>query len=125
MVLLGLGQDVPEARLRELCDCTVFGTHALQAVEAMRDLGFLGTAKVNLNAAELAEEIDRGILPIVFVNALPIDGVNVGHALVVLEMSVTTITVYDPLQGERALPRSTFDAAWTIMRNLTILVKRE
>ena len=27
------------------------------------------------------------------------------------------VTVYDPLQGERNLPRSTFDTAWAMMHN--------
>jgi Peptidase_C39 like family len=33
------------------------------------------------------------------------------------------VNVRDPLQGERLLPRSTFDTAWAMMRNLVILVQ--
>lgn len=62
-------------------------------------------------------------MPIVFVNLLPIDGINDPHAIVVTAIDEDEVQVSDPLQGERLLPRSTFDTAWAMMRNLTILVQ--
>ena len=53
MVLSSPGLDVPEAELRARCDCTAFGTDALKAVDAVRQLGFPGTAKYNLSLDEL------------------------------------------------------------------------
>jgi len=111
MVLSGLGLDMTESELRAICDCTPFGTGALKAVDAARSLGFTGTAKHTLSADELAALVGRGSYPIVFVNTLPVDGIKGEHAFVVLEVSGAGVVVYDPLLGERTLPRSTFDAA--------------
>lgn len=123
-MLSSFGKDVAEADLRARCDCTVFGTKAVEAIAAMRQLGFPGTAKYNLTAMELEACVKQEVLPIVFVNTLPIDGVKGEHALVVTEMSASEIKVYDPLIGERTLPRHTFDAAWATLRNLTLLIQR-
>src|SRR5438067_13369926 len=123
MVLSSFGLDVAESELRTLCDCTAFGTDALKAVAAARRLGFARTAKHTLSAAELAAQVGQSSYPIVFVNTLPIDGIKGEHALVVLEISETGVAVYDPLLGERTLPRATFAAAWAMMCNLAILIE--
>ena len=122
VVLLGHGQDYEEARLRELCDCTIFGTKAEQAVEAMRKLGFRGTSKQNLRWNDLAVQANRNALPIVFVNLLPLNGIKGEHSLIALGVTESEVTVYDPLQGERILPSVSSEAAWAAMRNLTILI---
>lgn len=76
MVLSSLGFDVSEADLRHLCDCTPFGTDALKAVGAARQLGFAGTSKHNLSPTELEGLLRDGHHPIVFVDLMPIDGVR-------------------------------------------------
>ena len=124
MVLASHGFDIPEAELCVLCDCTFFGTEALKAVDAMRQLGFSRTEKHTLSAGELEALFRRGLLPIVFVNTLPIDGLRIGHALVVIAIEQAGVSVYDPLLGERLLPRATFDSAWAMMHNLAILVQK-
>jgi hypothetical protein len=43
--------------------------------------------------------------------------------MVVIAIDDDFVNVYDPLQGERLLPRTTFDTAWAMMRNLAILVQ--
>ena len=55
---------------------------------------------------------------------LPLDGYKGGHAFVVIEAAQDSVTVYDPLHGERILPRTTFTTAWAMMHNLTILIER-
>ena len=55
---------------------------------------------------------------------MPIDGISGEHALIVVDVSPTGVTVYDPLKGERVLPLASFEAAWAIMHNLTILVQQ-
>ena len=124
MVLTAFGLVLTEAELREQCDCTPFGTEALRVVDAARDLGFLSTIKATVTIAELERQWSLGLYPIVFVNLLPIDGVKISHAMVVTGFEVDGVRVCDPLRGERILPRSTFDAAWAMMRNLVILVQR-
>lgn len=122
MVLSSFDLDLSEAELRERCDCTPFGTEALKAVDAMRELGFPKTVKCTLSWEELVSQLDAALYPLVFVNLLPIDGIREAHAIVVTAATPTTITVYDPLKAERVLPLSTFTIAWVMMNNLAILV---
>jgi ABC-type bacteriocin/lantibiotic exporter with double-glycine peptidase domain len=99
------------------------GTDALTAVDALRVMGFSNSSKCTLRLTELMMELNAGCYPIVFLNLLPIDGVNDPHAMVVTAVDDDSVHVYDPIQGERLLPRSTFDTAWAMMRNLVILVQ--
>jgi ABC-type bacteriocin/lantibiotic exporter with double-glycine peptidase domain len=124
MVLASLGRELSEAVLRALCDCTPFGTEALKVVEAVRQLGFPATGKHTLSIGELEAQVRQGLYPIVFVNTLPIDEITGGHALVVVGINQTDIAVYDPLHGERHLPRATFASAWAMMHDLTILIQQ-
>ncbi len=123
MVLAVQGCVVIESELRELCDCTFLGTEALNAVDALRKMGFSNSSKCNMKTTELMVALNAGLYPIVFVNLLPIDSVNNPHAIIVTAIDEDEVNVCDPLQGERLLPRSTFDTAWAMMRNLTILVQ--
>ena len=123
MVLASFGRELSEAVLHVLCDCTPFGTVALKVVDTVRQLGFPATGKHTLSLDELAAQARRGLFPIVFVNMLPIDGITDGYALVVVRIDQTDIAVYDPLRGERHLPRATFVSAWAMMHNLTILIQ--
>ena len=124
MVLGSLGLDLTESELRTLCDCTAFGTDALKAVEAARQLGFPNTTKHNLLLSELETLVKDGHYPIAFLGLAPIDGFDEQHTVVVIEMSESAVVVYDPLYGERTLPRDIFNAAWGLQLNLTILVVR-
>src|SRR5215216_1576709 len=124
MVLASFGVDVSETRLRQLCDCTTFGTEALKAVDVARQLGFAQSAKYTLTIDELENLIAAGHYPIVFVNLLPVDAVEDAHALVVLALSKAAVTVYDPLYRERTLPRETFCAAWAMMHGLAIIIEK-
>ncbi|MDX2041736.1 MAG: cysteine peptidase family C39 domain-containing protein [Acidobacteriota bacterium] len=124
MVLLGFGQDVSEAELRQLCDCTFAGTNALKAVDAARQLGFPGTVKHNMTLKELAAVVADGYFPIVFVEMKPITNVYEPHALVVTGVNDFSVEVIDPALGEaRILARSVFDTAWALRRRLAIIVK--
>jgi predicted double-glycine peptidase len=73
---------------------------------------------------ELTALVEGGSYPIVYVSLKPIDGVRDTHALVVIETSEQNVTVYDPLQGERILPRQTFSTAWALRHNLTIIIQQ-
>jgi len=124
MVLLSIGVDIPEAMLRARCDTTILGTDALKAVDAARQLGFTGTAKYTLSIDELKSSAEMKQYPIVFVSLLPIDGRDDIHALVTVEVSREDVRVLDPLAGERMIPLKTFNAAWGMRHNLTIIVER-
>jgi predicted double-glycine peptidase len=123
MVLASKDYILSEVELRKYCDCTFLGTEALNAVDALKLMGFSNSSKRTLRIAELIVKLNSGPYPIVFVNLLPIDGVNDAHAMVIIDVDDDEVQVCDPLQGERLLPRSTFDTAWAMMRNLAILVQ--
>ncbi|HZS04568.1 MAG TPA: cysteine peptidase family C39 domain-containing protein [Blastocatellia bacterium] len=124
MTLSSLGLDLPEADLRDLCDCTFEGTDALKAVDAARQLGFAKTAKHTLSLEELAAVVAGGKYPIVYVDLRPIEGNRAIHALVVLEVSPDTVNVYDPAQGELSLSCQIFSIAWRMQHNLTIVIEK-
>jgi ABC-type bacteriocin/lantibiotic exporter with double-glycine peptidase domain len=124
IVLSAYGLDISEAELRDLCDCTVFGTDALQAVVAARNLGFPGTAKHNLSLGDLLILLEETAFPIVFVNLQPIDGIDESHALVVVEFREGHLVVCDPEIGERLLDLQSFATAWALRRNLTIVIAK-
>lgn len=124
MVLLSLGADVPEADLRRLCDCTVFGSTALQGLNAVRQLGFHNSRKYTLNLTELADCLADGYDPIVFVSLLPLDNRPDIHAMVVTGFDAQHVYVLDPRSGERTLTHEQFSAAWIGSNNLALIVVR-
>ena len=125
MVLAGLGLDLTEERLRELCDCSpLFGTEALRAVEAARGLGFAGTAKYTLRYDELRGLVEGGRFPVAYISMEAIAGTEESHAVVVVEADDEAVMVYDLLHGERRLSRQSFATGWAARRNLVILVER-
>jgi len=124
MVLSSFNFDITEADLRARCDCTYFGTDALKAVDALRQLGFSRTAKQTISISELRTLIANGHYPIVYVDLLPIDGTRATHALVVIDVGNTTAIVLDPTRGERQIEIQTFATAWAAQHNLAILVQR-
>lgn len=123
MVLTSFGREISETELRKQCDCNFLGTEALKVVDAARQLGFLKTLKCTLSVEELIAQINSGIYPIVYVDLQPIDGCKDSHAMVVVAVEESIVVVYDPLQGERKLPRLVFEKAWQIKSNLSILIQ--
>jgi hypothetical protein len=86
MVLAGLGLDLTEERLRELCDCNpMFGTEALRTVKAARGLGFAGTAKYALRYDELRGLVEGGRYPVAYISMEAIGGTEGSHAVVAVE----------------------------------------
>jgi len=116
MVLNSLGLDLSESELRQLSDCSPFGTNAFQVVEAARRLGFRNSRKFTLGSVdELRDLIVQGCYPIVYVDLWPIKGGLSGqyHSQVVISADDEQLIVLDPLVGETAITRLDFDAAWS------------
>ena len=63
MVLDHLGVSKTEAELREICDCTIFGTAALELVLAARRLGFAASSKHTLTLSDPMELTEHGHVP--------------------------------------------------------------
>ena len=124
MVLSHFNLSVSEAELRARCDCTIFGADAPYVVDVARQLGFDKADIQNITPDDLQTILDEGGYPIVYVNLLPIDGIEGTHALVALEIGDDVVTVYDPDQGERQLPLGAFFKAWELKSNLAIIVDK-
>jgi len=125
MVLRTLGIDLSESELRQLTDCSPFGTDAFQIVEAARRLGFRSSRKFTLGSVDdLRDLIVQGCYPIVYVDLWPIKGGLSGqyHSQVVIAVDHEQLIVLDPLIGETAIPRLDFDAAWSQMHRLAIII---
>ena len=127
MVLSSFGIEMDEIQLRDLTDCTPLGTDAFQLVEAARQLGFPSSRKYTLTSIEeLARLLDEGVFPIVYLDLWPIRGGQSGqfHSVVVIGMKQESVIVLDPLAGETSLTRNEFQAAWSEMHLLTIVIIR-
>ncbi len=125
MALSAWGVEADEARLRELSDCSPFGTNAFQLIEAARQLGFVASRKHTLTSLdELADLIEEGHFPIVYIDLWPIKGGARGqfHSMIALAVEADSISALDPLIGERKLSHEEFSAAWAEMRFLTIVI---
>lgn len=121
MVLSHLGVSKTEAELRELCDCTIFGTSALELVVAARKLGFTASSEHTLTVADLMELTEHAYFPIVYVVSAPHFPPDV-HSLVVVSATRNQIDVLDPQQGQRMLGIDDFIEGWSPMNNLAILI---
>ena len=102
----------------------MFGTDALQAIEAAHQLGFTGTAKYTLSFDELRTLVEDSKYPIAFIDLRPLSGIKQAHAVVVVSISDEAVTVYDPEYGERSLSHQSFTMAWALRHNLAILVEQ-
>lgn len=126
MVLAMLGIQLDEAQLRDLTDCSPLGTDAFQLIEAARHLGLTTSRKYTLETLEeLTALIEEGVFPIVYVDMWPLRGGLSGqnHALVEVAVDLETVSVLDPLVGERNIPREDFQVAWAEMSFLTLMIR--
>jgi ABC-type bacteriocin/lantibiotic exporter with double-glycine peptidase domain len=122
MVLSHLGVSKREAELRELCDCTIFGTSALELVLAARKLGFAASSKHTLTLSDLGELTEHGYFPIVYVVSAPHLPAPDVHSFVVVSATDERIDVLDPQQGPRTLSVDEFIETWSRMNNLAIVI---
>lgn len=122
MVLSHLGVSKTEGELRELCDCTIFGTTALELVFAARRLGFAASSKHTLTLADLIELTEHAYFPIVFVVSAPRVSTPDVHSFVVVSATRERVEVHDPQQGPRSLDIDEFLESWSPMNNLAIVI---
>ncbi len=122
MVLAGMGILISEVRLAAMCDCTVFGTNAFQAVQALRQLGFEHAGKYNLTMSDLVQVLQGGAYPVVYVDLLAIGQGEGIHAVVIIAADDRQVQVLDPLQGACWCDRSNFELAYQLTNGLTILL---
>ena len=124
MFIAAFGIAKSESELRELCDCTIFGTPAVELTHAARSLGFPGSRKYSLTIADLKAFTEQGYFPIVYAvvqldNTLP----DV-HAMVVTSVSATEVAVIDPKFGYRRLSRAEFNEMWSPMKKVAVVISK-
>jgi len=124
MVLAVFGLPMKEDELRELCDCTIFGTSAVELIQAARSLGFTGSRKYSLTIADLSEFTNQGYFPIVYLVTQPETSQPDVHAVIVLSVLSNEVIVMDPKFGIQPLPLTDFSRMWSQMRNITVVIAR-
>ncbi len=122
MVIASFGVVKSEDELRELCDCTIFGTAAVELVNAARTLGFVNSRKYSLSLSDLKDFTGQGYFPIVYV-VLSANSPNPDiHALVVIAVTDDEVIVIDPKQGIRYLLPSSFIEMSAPMKNTAVVI---
>ncbi|HEY3136593.1 MAG TPA: peptidase C39 family protein, partial [Blastocatellia bacterium] len=86
--------------------------------------GFVGTRKHTLSLSELVRLVAEGKYPVVLLSLKPIDGIRETHAVVVVAADDETVTVLDPMKGERTLAAAVFRMAWALRESVAIIVSR-
>jgi len=124
MVLASFGITKSEDELRELCDCTIFGTAAIELVHAARTLGLAASRKYTLKLEDLREFTEQGYHPIVYVVAAAGVRPPEVHALLVVSVTEAEIGALDPKYGRCSLSVREFIEMWAPMNNLAIVVAR-
>lgn len=122
MVLVSFGIIKTEAELRDLCDCTPFGTAAFELTRAAQSLGLANTRKLSLELTDLQDFIEQGRFPIIYTATYPNGFVPEVHALIVLAVSEAEVTVIDPKLGQLDLSPATIMEMWKPMRNVAVIV---
>lgn len=120
-VLQGYGHALDEASLRRQCGTNESGTLSDDLVKCAQTLGF-AAKKEYTHVEQLRQHLSANLFPIIYLNLLFIDGIDTVHAVVVTEFDNQTVTVLDPLEGERFFPRAAFEKSWHMLNNLAILV---
>jgi ABC-type bacteriocin/lantibiotic exporter with double-glycine peptidase domain len=122
MVLASLGVTKSEDELRDLCDCTIFGTAAIELVRVARTLGFTASRKYSLTLEDLRELTEQGHYPIVYAVVFAGGTSPDVHALIVISVTGAEINAIDPEYGSCALSIEEFNGMWAPMNNLAIVI---
>ena len=124
MVLAFFGTHRSETELREMCDCTIFGTSALNLVRAAQSLGFDESRKHTLTLSDVKELTEQGYFPIAYVAVALRGAAPDVHSLVVTSVSESELCVLDPRQGPVMFLTEEFIEMWASMNYLTIVIAR-
>jgi ABC-type bacteriocin/lantibiotic exporter with double-glycine peptidase domain len=120
MVLSAYELEIPESRLRELCECDELGTKPSKAIEAAKLLGFEDSYSANLNLSEVRELLSEGSFPIVYLRFPS----NIQHAVVVLSLGEGKVSIFDPADPTKTtIEESSFETMWRSMNNQAIIIK--
>ena len=131
MVLASTGFEASEADIYAGCETDFDGTLPSKAAAYANQIGFNATAPRLVDINELATMMASSHrYPIVFVNLIPILGLNINHAIVIesIEPTSETIIALDPAYpptGRREWKLGLFEIGWKMAHRQTILVTTE
>lgn len=123
MVLGYLGSPVEYEELLRLCKTNHYGTTLTEAAEAVKKLRFSASV-TNLNLSDLTKHVKGGMPIIALVDPyyFPWVKVHYSHSVVVVGVDEESLTILDPLAGEKKCPFSVFSSAWRPFNNLVMLI---
>jgi len=126
MVLLHLGQDIPEARLARLLGTRAFGTPA-RRLTRLESLGLQATIGA-YSETMLRYWLRQGIPPIVFLQttALPYWTMETYHAVVLVGMTENLVYLNDPAidTAPQVTSLASFLLAWSEFDDLAAILTR-
>jgi ABC-type bacteriocin/lantibiotic exporter with double-glycine peptidase domain len=128
IALWAWGCELDEAELRRLSGCTPFGVSSTQLVETAHQLGFKASREYTFTSlSELVSFTQLHLNPIVYVDWWPLKGGLSGlqQALIVYEIELESVVVFNPLVGWQQFAHEEFLTIWREMNCLTIVVDIE
>ena len=100
-VLAHLDCAIDEPTLSALCQTNADGTSADDLVKAANHLGF-AARKEYCSSSEVQYYLANGVFPILYINLLAIDGLDITHAVVLETMTRNSVTVFRSLGRPQA-----------------------
>lgn len=110
MILAHQGSDISESELIQATDLQEGGLTPDELARLARQVG-LRSKEQRLDPSELADHVQSGRFPIVFLFRAPLDRIDMTHAVIPVRLSRKYITVLDPLRGERRVTIRKFEEA--------------
>jgi ABC-type bacteriocin/lantibiotic exporter with double-glycine peptidase domain len=111
MLLAQQGVNLGEAELL-LEAAPLIGGLPLEELVRLAKRHGLNAETDQLDIRQLAELIDRGTFPIVYLDRSPLDGEFSVHAVIPVRVTRYFVTFLDPLRGERRVSKRKFDSGW-------------
>jgi ABC-type bacteriocin/lantibiotic exporter with double-glycine peptidase domain len=120
MLLAQQGTNIGEAELLEGAAPLVGGLPLEELAKLAQRHGFSAEIR-QLDLIQLAELIEGGTFPIVYLDRLPIDGEFSVHAVIPVRVTRQFVTFLDPLRGERRVSKRRFDSGWSRLDHLSVV----
>jgi ABC-type bacteriocin/lantibiotic exporter with double-glycine peptidase domain len=120
MLLAYQGTHVSEADLFQEIAPLRGGLPLEELAQLARRLGFHAGIR-QLGVSQLAELIDRGTFPIVYLDRSSLDGEFAVHAVIPVRVTQQFVTFLDPLRGERRVSKRKFESAWRRLDHVCVI----
>ncbi len=125
MVLNDLGNSRDEVQVRELLGHTRLGVSRVAAQSRLAEAGATAEWHTDWNLTDLRDAVRAGQAPIVGVERHLLGYPRAFHAVVVVQVTSTTIELLDPLDGPAPRPYgcAAFTEAWELAGREVLLIE--